>query len=72
MTSDPLARLGRLTTRQAARSLGITPVAVRRACRRGRLTYYQDGPGLTILIPEWSIEDYRREYLGRRGPRRKS
>jgi hypothetical protein len=57
-----------LTIHEAAASLGLRPVTIRRAWREGRLTGSK-GPGKTspILIDQSSVETYRRLHLGKRG-----
>jgi len=70
-----LMALGDLSVHEAAESLGLSPVTVRKALREGRLRgrRIMERPGWSILVvDEASVEEYRRVHLGRHGkPSRK-
>lgn len=62
---------GLLTVAEAARSLGIRPVSVRRAIYAKRLTNVKmvwAGAQRNFVTAD-SVEHYRATYLGRHGPR---
>ena len=63
-----------MLTREVAESLGISQITVRKQFNRGRLTGRRVRPPgsrwSVLLIDRQSVETYRRDYLGRRGPRK--
>jgi hypothetical protein len=63
-----------ITVHEASKALGIKPGSVRKAFRLGRIEGRRLAarPGWSFLVlSRSSVEDYRRNYLGRTGPRRK-
>ena len=60
-----------MSTRDAAMSLGLSVVTIRRAFREGRLTGVRLGSSegwSYLMIDTDSIERYRQLHLGKRGP----
>lgn len=67
MTTIDLSR--EMLVREAAESLGLSPITIRRAYREGRLRGRKEG-GI-ILIDRPSVGVYRASHLGRRGRRQR-
>lgn len=70
MTETEIAR-DWYTTAEAAVELGLTPTSVRKAIACGRLTPTRIHARLNV-ITHAELERYRRETLGRRGPKPRS